>query len=114
MQIETKRRLLFFIGCIGSRSLLTYLSSIPSQYTMLLAIIAAIISMSFLFIYIFDLRKTGLEVFGNRIWWNNLRPVHALLWGIFAYMLANKSVHAWKVLALDTFIGFLSFFILRS
>ena len=29
-----------------------------------------------------NLRKTGLEVFGDKIWWNNLRPIHGILYGL--------------------------------
>ena len=31
-----------------------------------------------------DYRKTGKEVFGSKIWWNDLRPVHASLYILFA------------------------------
>ena len=43
---------------------------------------------------------------GVKVWWNDMRPVHSILWGTFAYMAYNGSHDAWKVLALDVTIGF--------
>mgnify|MGYP001558604715 FL=1 len=71
-----------------------------------LAIIPAI---GFLLIYFGNLRKTGAEVFGEKIWWNNLRPLHGLLWGLFAYYAMQNNNDAWKILLLDTLIGLFSF-----
>jgi hypothetical protein len=36
-----------------------------------LAILPAI---GFMYIYLTDSRKTGQEVFGQKIWWNHLQP----------------------------------------
>ena len=55
-------------------------------------------------------RKTGVEVGGESIWWNDLRPVHAFMYGLFALLALNGvKEHAWKVLLLDTIIGLLAF-----
>lgn len=45
------------------------------------------IAFSFALLYATGIRKTGLEVNngkGGTIWWNALRPLHALMWGAFA------------------------------
>jgi hypothetical protein len=54
-------------------------------------------------------RKTGPEVFGDKIWWNKLRPVHSLLYFLFAYNAINGNRNAWKFLLLDVIIGLISF-----
>jgi hypothetical protein len=60
-----------------------------------------------MYIWANGLRTTGIETGGERIWWNDLRPVHSMLYGLFAFMaLNNMSEHAWKVLLLDVTIGF--------
>jgi hypothetical protein len=100
-----KRNLLFLIGCIGSRSLLVYLAKSKVEWLHLMGLLALIPAIGFLAIYFLGLRKTGAEVFGETIWWNNLRPVHGVLWATFAYLAINKNNQAWKVLAVDTLIG---------
>lgn len=104
-----KRNLLFLIGCIGSRSLLVYLAKTKAEYLYLMGLLALIPAIGFLAIYFLGLRKTGAEVFGENIWWNSLRPVHGVLWTTFAYLAINKNNQAWKVLAVDTLIGFVAF-----
>jgi len=76
--------------------------------------LALIPAIGFTIIYLGELRKTGLEVFGDKIWWNNLRPVHALLWFAFAFTAITKKDFAWMFLALDVLIGFIAFFIHHS
>jgi uncharacterized membrane protein len=58
-----------------------------------------------------DLRKTGLEVFGDRIWWNFLRPIHAILYFLFAYNAINSNRKSWVYLFMDVLIGLNSFLI---
>jgi len=99
------RQLMFLIGCIGSRTALTYIAYSKPEYLQGMSIIAGIIAMGFLSIYMFGLRKTGIEVSGEIIWWNDFRPLHALLWGLFAYFARKQSSNAWKLLGLDTLIG---------
>jgi hypothetical protein len=54
-------------------------------------------------------RNTGPEVFGELIWWKNLRPLHMILWGFFAYLAFQRNRHAWIVLFIDTLVGLGSF-----
>ena len=54
-------------------------------------------------------RDTGFEIFGDEIWWKNLRPVHTILWLFFAYLAITKNKLAWIVLLIDTLLGLSSF-----
>jgi len=56
-------------------------------------------------------RDTGLEVFGESIWWKSLRPIHMLLWAFFAYLAIIGSPRAWMILAVDTVFGLSAFLI---
>lgn len=104
------RFLLFLIGCIGTRSLLVYLATTKNQTILnIMGGIAFIISFSFIYLYITDGRKTGPEVFGDKIWWNDLRPIHGLLYFLFAYFVFIKNENAWVFLAIDVVIGLISF-----
>ena len=66
---------------------------------------------SWALIFITGIRSTGAEVFGGKIWWNNLRPIHAILYATFGYLAYNKSKSAYKPLVLDAIIGLISFVI---
>ena len=112
-----KRMFLFLVGCMGTRLALVW---IVYKYTWLLpymGVLAIGPAIGFMVIYFGGLRKTGPEVFGKTIWWDHLRPVHGLLYGLFAYLaimsmrVQNKTFanHAWKVLLVDVIIGFVAF-----
>jgi hypothetical protein len=100
-----KRAALFLIGCMGARLFLTYLAKTNTKALPILGALAIPPAVGIAIIFLFGLRKTGKETLGNPIWWNDLRPVHACLWGIFAYLAIHKNKHAWKVLLFDTLLG---------
>ena len=105
-----KRFLLFLIGCIGTRLFFVYLAkTISNKYLNLLGYLALIHAIGFMYIYLTDSRKTGAEVFGDKIWWNNLRPVHSLLYGLFAFNAINQNENSWIFLLIDVIIGLVSF-----
>ncbi len=110
-----KRRAMFIFGCITARLWLTYVvmnnTRLDKEWLLLLAGILVMIGVGFWWIYWFDLRKTGLEVFGDVIWWNNLRPLHGTLFLLAGLLLFTKSYkgYAWKLLLGDTIIGLVMF-----
>ena len=111
-----KRFLLFLIGCMGARFLAVYVAKNASPIILkIMGVIAFIISIGFMSIYLFGLRKTGTETGGEIIWWNSLRPFHALTYAIFGYMaLYGMQNHAWKVLLIDVIFGLAAFLIHHS
>jgi hypothetical protein len=105
-----KRYLLFLLGCIPMRITLVYLAkTLSSKYLKIMGYIALLPAIGFLYIYITNGRKTGGEVFGGKIWWNNLRPVHSLLYFIFSFMAINEEPNSYIPLLIDVTIGFLAF-----
>lgn len=105
-----KRWVLFLVGCIGIRLFFVYLARTLSQeWLRIMGYLALIPMIGFLLIYWFDLRKTGAEVFGDKIWWNNLRPIHAGLYGIFAWMAIQCDRRAWIPLLVDVTLGLIAF-----
>ena len=74
-----------------------------------LGYLALLPAIGFTYIYLTGARKTGAEVFGEKIWWNNLRPVHAFLYGAFAYNAINKNRDSWMILLLDVVVGLAGF-----
>lgn len=110
MNTIQKRFLLFIFGCILTRLLLAfYVKSLKQNHLQIAGYIALIPAIGFLTIYILNLRKTGAEVFGEKIWWDDIRPIHGMLYLLFAYMAINKDRNAWKVLLIDVIFGFSMF-----
>ena len=110
--ILQKRFLLFLIGCIGTRSLLVYIAkNIDTQSLKYMGYITLIPAFGFIYIYLTGTRKTGAEVFGDKIWWNDLRPIHAMLYLLFSYNAINGYKYAWVFLLIDVLFGLASFLI---
>ena len=105
----TKRLLLFLIGCIGIRTLITILAwKIEPEYLPYMGYVALLISFSFIYIYTFgsDTADRQLEWAGDRkIWWNDLRIVHGLLYLLFAIYAIQKKPFAYMPLMFDVMLG---------
>ena len=107
-----KRFLLFLFGCIPSRLLLVYIAKIiPLDYLPILGYITLIIAVGFTYLFLSGTRSSGPETFGDKIWWNNLRPIHALFYFIFSYYAINKIRSGWIYLLYDVIFGLTSFII---
>ena len=105
-----KRVLLFLFGCIPTRLALAYFAKIiPIDYLPLLGYVTLIIAIGFIYIYLTNSRTSGPETFGDKIWWNNLRPIHAIFYFIFSYYAINKIRGGWIYLLYDVIFGLISF-----
>lgn len=102
---------IWFLACIAARLCLVLLAMVVSELGLrIMAVGAAGIAIGFSVIFLGGYRKTGLETGGKPIWWNHLRPVHALLYATFAYLAwTGQRDWAWKVLLLDVTLGTLAF-----
>ena len=106
------RTLMFLIGCIGVRISIALIAKIINlKYLPYLGTIALIPAFGFLYLYIFNLRKTGVEAGGN-IWWSSLRPIHAGMYILFAAYSFRKKRYAWLILLADAILG-LSFWVMH-
>ena len=112
MKTIQKRFLLFLIGCIGTRSLFVLLAkNAGTKYLPLLGYLALLPAIGFIYIYLTGSRTTGAEVFGEKIWWNDLRPIHSLLYFLFSYNAIKGNTDSWVYLLIDVVFGLLSFLI---
>ena len=103
-----KRFFLFLFGCISIRFLFVLIAKyINKDYLPYLGIIALIPAIGFTIIYLGDYRKKG--AFDNNAWWNNLRPVHASLYILFALLAIKKNIYSWIPLLIDVVIGIFAF-----
>jgi len=107
-----QRFLMFLIGCIGIRSLFVIIAkNINTKYLKYLGYMALLPAIGFIYIYLTGSRKTGAEVFGEKIWWNDLRPIHSILYFLFAYNAIIGNKQSWIYLLVDVLIGLISFLI---
>jgi len=107
-----KRFLLFLLGCIPTRLLFVYLAKNSNKYWLqMLGYLALLPTIGFFYIYFTKSRQTGAEVFGDKIWWNNLRPIHGLLYLLFAINAINSNNMAYIYLLVDVIFGLTSFLI---
>ena len=106
-----KRFLLFLFGCIPLRLLLVYIAKNASiNILQIMGYLALIPAFGFIYIYYSGTRQTGAEVFGDKIWWNYLRPIHALFYIMFALSAIyykERSAYIW--LLFDVILGLVSF-----
>lgn len=101
-----KRFVLFLFFCIPLRLFIAY-SVYKRDHVDLFKFILLFIGLGFVRNYALDLRKNGF--FGGEIWWNNLRPLHALNYLLAAYMLHKNIKRPEYVILFDTIVGFLKF-----
>ena len=106
-----KRFSLFLFLCIVIRSVLIYISyklKNNSKYLKIMGLILLFPAFGFLYIYFTNTRKTGREVFGGKIWWNDLRPIHGIIYILFSLfsLVNNKTMNnnAWLFLLIDVIL----------
>ena len=108
MDIKTKTLLYFLVFCMGIRIYFVLLAKyLDKSYLPYMGYIAILIAIGFTTIYLTKSRDKG--ILGQKVWWDNLRPVHGLLYLIFGFLAINKNDYAWTVLLLDVILGFIAF-----
>ena len=106
---------MFLLGCIGIRLLFVYITKNVNQSQLpILGWVSLIPAIGFILIFLTGARESGAEVFGEKIWWNNLRPIHSLLYGLFAFNAINQNTNSWIFLLIDVLLGIASFLIYHS
>lgn len=103
---------LFLLLCIPTRFGIAYLSyfySDPKNRSVVSHLFVATIGVTVLMWMALFLglvsRGSGFEAPDNRIWWNYLRPVHALLYVLYLLHYVTKRSNGWIFMAIDPVIG---------
>ncbi len=110
MNTLQKRFLAFLLLCIPSRIIIALIAKYTNpNYLPYLGYLAILPAIGFAYIFIFGKRKKGGETFGQKIWWNHMRPIHSFMFALFAYLAINKNKNSHIVLFTDAFIGLVSF-----
>ena len=107
-----KRFIMFLLGCILTRLLFVWIAKkIPVKYLPYLGVLALGPVIGWIWIIFIGKRDTGAEVFGEKIWWKNLRIIHLTLYLAFAIMALQKLSYAWIALLIDVVFGLISWMI---
>lgn len=102
------RRLILFLGvCIVIRLTLAYIAWQFPDWAQRLSLLALGPVIGWLWIHFISGRESGPEVFGGKIWWDYLRPAHAMLWALFSYYAYHDQYKhlSWIPLFIDTMMG---------
>jgi hypothetical protein len=95
----------FLGGCMTIRITLTIIAMLYPALAQKLSLLALLPVIGWLYIYFISSRNSGPEVFGGKIWWNELRIPHAMLWSLFSLYAYNGKSYSWIPLGLDTLLG---------
>lgn len=103
--------MLFLGGCMPTRALFVfgaYKLRNNKKIFPWLGVVALLIGVGFLYQHISG-RKTGAEVFGGKIWWDDMRSIHALMYITFAILCfintAETRKYAYVPLLIDIVFG---------
>ncbi len=105
-----KAFLIFFLGCIPVRLSLVYASrKLSKEHLKWMGYLALLPAIGFMYYFFRWSTEKGLALF-KTIWWNNMRPIHGLLYFAFAYYaITGNRDYAWKILTIDVIIGIIAF-----
>lgn len=112
MNIIQKRFIYYLFGCIGTRTLLTLLiKNMSKPNRKLVSIFTLIIACGFIYIYTFGSKRADsqLEWANAKVWWNDYRIIHGLLFLAFSITAILELNKSWIFLALDTLLGLILF-----
>lgn len=112
-----KASLLFLLVCIPMRLLLAYGIGHSKVNKWIAAALLLVPAVGFLTIYFKGLRQTPGETFGcnqGAVWWNDLRPVHGLLYATATVLVLKESRVAHYPLYLDVLIGITAFVLFKK
>lgn len=110
-----KRFALFLFVCMGIRLTLAFLAKKANKSLLfVMGLLALLPATVFFYLFFSGKRKTGPETFGAKIWWNNLRPLHGILYLLFAIYAIRGDKKAWMFLLLDMIIGLISFTVFHA
>ena len=99
----------YFSLCIFLRFLLTYLVFVTynNNYRYILITFYLLAALGLLYHYLNKKRKFG--AFNNIVWWDDLRPLHALLFISTSILLYIKNPYSYIIPFIDTIIGLIMY-----
>lgn len=106
------KRFALFLVCISVRFSIAFLAKEANDGLLqAIGFLSLMPAIGFFYLFFSGKRKSGRETFGDKIWWNNLRPLHGTLWLLFSFYALRKNKNAWIFLLIDTLIGIFAFLV---
>ena len=107
---DTARIILFLTVCMTVRLALAIFAKIlDTKYLPIMGIATLAISAGFLYTFLFSKKTVG--AFGGKVWWNNMRLVHSIIYLAFSFSAIMQKRWSWLILVLDVFIGLGAFLV---
>jgi hypothetical protein len=107
---DKDRILLFLFGCMTARILLALLAKyLTPTYLQIMGVLTLIPAFGMMYLFFFGKKKAG--AFGGKLWWNNMRMVHGLIYLIFSICAIMKKSWSWMILMFDVVIGLTAFLV---
>ena len=113
--ISNERIATFLLVCIGIRLSFAFLAywiekNEYNNLRILIGIVGLVMSLSFLFIYFFgsETADRQLEIWKDedtKVWWNNFRIVHGILYFLFAIFALTLTEGSYIFLGIDVTLG---------
>lgn len=102
--------LLYLFGCILSRLGIAYcLKECPRKWVRYISVLYLILGLGISMQWLLKTRKMG--AFGQKIWWDDLRVIHAGLFFFISYTAyRNLRGWAWKMVIVDVIVSLVGFF----
>ena len=98
---------LFLFACVTLRLAIVYIVKItPQNYLPYIGYIAIIVSIGFAYNFI---KPKKIGAFGQKAWWNYMRPIHSILYLILAILAIQKNKYAYIPTLIDVIIGLIAF-----
>ena len=108
------RACVFLFFCLGSRTLLAYIAYKYIKYTIIkYLLILFTVTASIIWLYYYFIKDKTFSRLSGKVWWNNMRIIHSILYLTFAGLVITNKKWAWKLLALDVLIGFIGWILHR-
>lgn len=108
---DPRSEILFWCACIPVRLLLVSIAyafeqgHIDDRYRLPFLALILFIGLPFFYRYVSGTRTSGPETFGRPIWWNPLRPIHGMLYTLYAFLFYRRLRGAYLLLLVDVCVG---------
>jgi hypothetical protein len=105
---------LFWLVCIPSRLVFAVVVKfIPVRYLPLLTVVVVPVALTFFVKFMTFDPTVSLGAFGQVVWWNRMRLLHAIVWGTVGAMSLTLSTYTYSGLLFDVLIGIWGWFALK-
>ena len=100
---------LFWSACVPTRIAIALLA--PCVSKKIAVVLSLIVGLSFLYLYLVPTKMADQQLKWageDNIWWNHLRPVHGILWILYALNRQQGDKQASRFLWYDVIVGSIS------